>query len=902
MRKILCLLLALVTCCLVIAAVSTVETKAAVPTTCAAGCENPVWQALPSANWDTLEAGHYHYYLNGNTAKTKIMPNSDTKLTICLDLNGYHIAPDGYRPLGVYSGCVLNIMDSSTGKTGYVEGNTGSNNPVGGTIFNYGTVNLYSGTLRYVYDGVGTNPTFAGGVLSQEGESATFNMYGGRLEGGELVLGSYDRSYGATIYASAGDINLYGGEIISGTVPAGKNGPCVYLNGAVDLTLSGSAKVDNIFIDSADTTVNVSGTYSGTAGLTYGSSITPTNGMVIGAATDNPDITGSLFCTNGDGWLVEASGNDLVLSADSTAILYNGTEVRGFPTLQEAVVEASDGGYIKLMLSSTENVTISNDLQLDLNGKSINGTVTVAEGKTLYVKDSQTDDYTVSDGAYGKLAVTGNVVGQNGYLKVTEDGKVSFHKVQVAINAMTLRSKDAGIYYESVFLGDEVVEGVVESFGVALSVVETPDVENMDTACKYTAFTDFTAGKDGNPSTSTLLKNVLSDGNSYLINNRNLKMNVYGRPYLKTVDGYYFGNVVTRSLKQQLEDVDSIVDDLTATQMYELEDLYVRFESLLSKCNLNNVVDMINDDTLSILMVGNSFCYYYVEELYGLLMANPDPNRGYTDVEIYNLYYSGCSLTQHYDWWVAGQAKYDLYKTDAKGRVKQTPASGSEWTLEDTLQQGRWDYLSLQGASTGNDYANGDRAVISASVAELAAPLLDRFHELHPNAQLLWHRTWPFEVGRVSGSTTYDEELLEKYNEGMQIVCDYMCNEFDKDKDYDLIMVNSGAAWPIARQENAKLETSLIPEGGLCARKGIRNEKTYPLYTDNANAGDGYHDGDIGGGQFLNACVWYEQLTGQSCLDNPYKPELTTGNKYELSEALLSLLRNAAHAVKADNQ
>jgi len=130
-----------------------------------------------------------------------------------------------------------------------------------------------------------------------------------------------------------------------------------------------------------------------------------------------------------------------------------------------------------------------------------------------------------------------------------------------------------------------------------------------------------------------------------------------------------------------------------------------------------------------------------------------------------------------------------------------------------------------------------------------------------------------------------------------------MCNEFDKDKDYDLVMVNSGAAWVEARAQNALLETSLIPtEGGLCARKGIRNENTFPYYTGNANAGDGYHDGDIGGGQFLNACVWYEQLTGQSVLDNPYKPELTTGNKYELSEALLSLLRNAAHSVKPDNQ
>ena len=303
-----------------------------------------------------------------------------------------------------------------------------------------------------------------------------------------------------------------------------------------------------------------------------------------------------------------------------------------------------------------------------------------------------------------------------------------------------------------------------------------------------------------------------------------------------------------------------------------------------------------NDDTLSILMVGNSFCYYYVEELYGLLMANPDPDRGYSKVQIYNLYYSGCSLTQHLSWWQENAANYQLFKTDASGRSEMQPAG--QWTLESTLNQGRWDYISLQGTVKGGSYATGDLTELSLLTAELAKPLLDRFHELHPHAQLLWHRTWPFETGRVSGETIYNEDLLDKYNTGMQTVCDYMCNEFAAEQPYDLLMVNSGAAWSIARQENAKLEVSLIPEGGLCARLGVRNEKTYPYLPGNPNAGDGYHDGDIGGAQFLNACVWYETLTGQSCLDNSYKPDLTNG-KYELSAELVALLRNAAHAVNA---
>lgn len=299
-----------------------------------------------------------------------------------------------------------------------------------------------------------------------------------------------------------------------------------------------------------------------------------------------------------------------------------------------------------------------------------------------------------------------------------------------------------------------------------------------------------------------------------------------------------------------------------------------------------------NDDTLSILMVGNSFCYYYVEELYGLLMANP--NREYQKVQVWNLYYSGCNLSQHYNWWQSGTANYQLYKTDENGRIELEPSK--QWTLEAALRQGRWDYISLQGTVQGGSYATGNLTELRTLMAPLADALLGYFHREHPYAQLLWHRTWPFEVGRISGSTTYDEALLEKYNAGMQEICDWMCGEFTKDKDYSLIQVNSGAAWVEARLQNAKLETSLIPEGGLCARLGVRNEKTFPYFPINSNAGDGYHDGDIGGAQFLNACVWYETITGESCLDNPYKPTKENG-KYELSDEFANLLRTAAHAV-----
>ena len=52
---------------------------------------------------------------------------------------------------------------------------------------------------------------------------------------------------------------------------------------------------------------------------------------------------------------------------------------------------------------------------------------------------------------------------------------------------------------------------------------------------------------------------------------------------------------------------------------------------------------------------------------------------------------------------------------------------------------------------------------------------------------------------------------------------------------------------------------------------------------------DTSHDGDLGGGQYLNACVWFEMLTGQSCIGNTYRPD------YELSEEKIAILQQAAH-------
>lgn len=312
--------------------------------------------------------------------------------------------------------------------------------------------------------------------------------------------------------------------------------------------------------------------------------------------------------------------------------------------------------------------------------------------------------------------------------------------------------------------------------------------------------------------------------------------------------------------------------------------------------NIMQKSDPFQDDTLRILMIGNSFCFYYVEELYELFMEKLP--EGIKAVEIYNLYYSGCKLDQHLNWWKTGAANYQFYRTDMNGRTELPPSKG--WTLENALRQGNWDYISYQGGYTGISYLNDDREEMCKKVGELAAPVLEYIHQQFPLSKLLWHRTWFLEVGYTPASGyVYKAEDEAVYDEAMKTVSEYMCGEFTKDKDYELTMVSSGPAWTKARELNET--ANVLPYGGLCARLGKNS-----FGDKRENAGDGYHDGDIGGAQLLNAYVWFMTITGERDLSySTYKPVYKNmykndGMEYPLSDEHIALLKEAAESVFAE--
>ena len=265
--------------------------------------------------------------------------------------------------------------------------------------------------------------------------------------------------------------------------------------------------------------------------------------------------------------------------------------------------------------------------------------------------------------------------------------------------------------------------------------------------------------------------------------------------------------------------------------------------------------DPAQDDTLSILLVGNSGCYYYVEELHGLLEAVGIKSR------ICNVYYSGCLLSQHYTWLQNNEEKYEFFTTDENGRVKQENVS-----LEYCMRQGNWDVISLREGGAAKLRVGEAQTLLQERQLYLDT-LYGYFRKEFPLAKMFFEENGAFAQG-YNGSLFSIETVEQQAEDTLHF------RAFAKavSEKYDVAWVPKGEANQIYRETPGTVDD-------LCRRLAINNGE-----------GDYYHDGDIGGGQYLTACVWFEMLTGQSCIGNTWRPD-----DYELAEDKIQLLQQCAH-------
>lgn len=291
--------------------------------------------------------------------------------------------------------------------------------------------------------------------------------------------------------------------------------------------------------------------------------------------------------------------------------------------------------------------------------------------------------------------------------------------------------------------------------------------------------------------------------------------------------------------------------------------------------NIMQKADPEGDDAMNVLFISNSTCCYFTDELLGMLEA-----AGYKDVNLCVTYYSGCSIKQHNQWRKDGTANYEFRILNKDGMAKL-----ENYSLERALQAFNWDVISFD--NNARSFASGDVQTSLEQAEPHFGELLAAVKTEYPLSRYFWHEVWANEIGyKLAFSMETKEQRTQVYR-AKQGVARHMQTT------YGLEVVPTGDAWEPVRD----LPLFTTPVVGLGAdRFTLCSRISYGAFKD-----DFTHDGDVGGGQYLNACVWFEVLTGQSCLDNTFRPEyVLNDNDYSLTEEKIRILQNAAHEAVAN--
>ncbi len=233
-----------------------------------------------------------------------------------------------------------------------------------------------------------------------------------------------------------------------------------------------------------------------------------------------------------------------------------------------------------------------------------------------------------------------------------------------------------------------------------------------------------------------------------------------------------------------------------------------------------------------ILSIGNSFsedATRYLEAMAG------------GELFVRNCYIGGCSLKMHYDNIVADAAAYD-YQKDGEGLHKIA--------LSDALTREKWDYVTVQQVSA----QSGIYDTYEPYLCELIAYIKEKC----PTAEILFHRTWPYEVGSSNpGFVNYGCDRDAMY-EAIVRTTDRVATH------YGLPIIGAGDAVYKA----AKLSAFDVANGGVS------------LYRDTFHLGWEY-------GRYLAALCWYRFFTGKSAETVTLVPENTDPAKLDVLKAFV---------------
>ena len=745
-----------------------------------------------------------------------------------------------------------------------------------------------SGSIHMSATSVTTNwvdTLIYGGRAKTYGGNMTVGNGYNTIKGGQILFGNAG-SYGGNVVNTAGNttkanyLNLLTND--SGEAPfiasgkAGTYGGNIYSKGHTNMQAAtiqrgvAAKEGQDLYVDKA----------TNQSSLTVGAGVTGQLSVafistLLGEEVYGQPIVDTACDTLNATMVLEGNYNDALLCVKDGQLFVGAIAVLdgkgGYDWFTDtaSAVEACDAdSYVKLFIA--QDVVLTKDCAVDICGQTVN----VSGDYTLYGMDSSGDGYTVPTGkavlAEGTILASDVTVGGKRYIAATDDTGATFHRLENKIESVSLRPSADGIYFTGAFGCDETLSGNIASYGVAVSTVNMPGADFMEDA--DTLYTNFEAAtlEGGAKQTGVLISGIMKEERNAQLNAAYGQMPVFATAYLIMKDGSVIlsdnsadhADDVAYSLYDVMADIDSkILSEPIGYRKYTntMRDYFGRWEAAgMGDWQFKKINTPRDDGVIDVLMIGSSFCYYYVEEMVGLAEAAGIPMR------VCNVYYSGCPLVNHYNWWISSQSNYQFFDTTVeKGRV-QTNNVSLEWCLA----QGEWDVISLQ-ESTSKTINDPDHL---ETTRLYYTTLLNYLMEQFPAAQMMWHQPWTYQIGHPD-YPDMDFAMQQEREDKIKAYCVAICEEFGIQR------VNTGEAWQIVRSEYGY--------DNLCARlgKGTNHE------------GDYYHDGDIGGGQYLNACVWFEIITGVSTVGNTYAPTYKySGTTYYLdSDITFAELQEAAH-------
>ena len=216
---------------------------------------------------------------------------------------------------------------------------------------------------------------------------------------------------------------------------------------------------------------------------------------------------------------------------------------------------------------------------------------------------------------------------------------------------------------------------------------------------------------------------------------------------------------------------------------------------------------------MNILSIGNSFSQDAQRYLHGVAKADG------TQLNSFNLYIGGCSLSTHYRNMLSDQKKYTL---EMNGE-----STGFFVSIKEALLNRNWDVVTLQQVSNESPYY------------ETYQPYLNKIVEFvrlcAPKAKIAIHQTWAYE----QGSARLNDEL--GYKDQTDMFKDVKC-----------------AYQKAADEINADL---IIPSGEVF--QAMLKEGFEKVHRDTFHA-------SRGAGRYALALTWYKTLTGNGIENNSF--------------------------------